>query len=108
MYDLLIENARICDGTGAPSFHGCVAVKDGVIAAVGKHSGEAATKTINADGLVLAAPGSRREQGRILESGQRLTPGLQRLRPVLGSEPVQVVPVGPRSSHRCDPSCATS
>ena len=54
MYDLLIENARICDGTGAPSFHGCVAVKDGLIAAVGKHSGEAAAKTINADGLVLA------------------------------------------------------
>jgi hypothetical protein len=37
MYDLLIENARICDGTGAPSFHGCVAVKDGMIAAVGNH-----------------------------------------------------------------------
>jgi N-acyl-D-aspartate/D-glutamate deacylase len=54
MYDLLINNARICDGTGAPSFHGSVAVKDGLIAAIGKHDGEAATKTINADGLVLA------------------------------------------------------
>ena len=54
MYDLLIENARICDGTGAPSFPGCVAVKNGLIAAVGNHHGEAAAKTINADGLVLA------------------------------------------------------
>src|SRR5215210_4362973 len=54
MYDLLIENARICDGMGTPSFHGCVAVKDGLIAAIGKHGGEAAAKTINADGLVLA------------------------------------------------------
>jgi N-acyl-D-amino-acid deacylase len=54
MYDLIIENARICDGTGKPSFHGNVAVKDGMIAAVGKGNGEAAAKKINADGLVLA------------------------------------------------------
>lgn len=54
MYDLIIENARICDGTGKPSFYGNVAVKDGLIAAVGKGNGEAAAKTINADGLALA------------------------------------------------------
>ena len=54
MYDLIIENARICDGTGKPSFHGNVAVKDGMIAAVGKDNGETATKKINADGLVLS------------------------------------------------------
>ncbi len=54
MYDLIIENARICDGTGKPSFYGNVAVKDGLIAAVGKGNGEAATKKINADGLALA------------------------------------------------------
>lgn len=54
MYDLIIENARICDGTGKPSFHGNVAVKDGLIAAIGKGNGETATRKINADGLVLA------------------------------------------------------
>lgn len=54
MYDLIIENARICDGTGKPSFNGNVAVKDGMIAAVGKGNGEAAAKKINADGLVLS------------------------------------------------------
>src|SRR6266851_2865134 len=54
MYDLIIENARICDGTGKPRFYGNVAVKDGLIAAVGKGNGEAATKKINADGLALA------------------------------------------------------
>ncbi|HKA52090.1 MAG TPA: amidohydrolase family protein [Candidatus Binatia bacterium] len=54
MYDLLIENARVCDGTGKPSFYGSVAVKDGLIAAVGKGNGEAATRKINADGLALA------------------------------------------------------
>jgi N-acyl-D-amino-acid deacylase len=54
MYDLIIDNARICDGTGKPSFHGSVAVKDGLIAAIGRSNGEAAAKKINADGLVLA------------------------------------------------------
>lgn len=54
MYDLIIQNARICDGTGKPSFFGNVAVKDGLIAAAGKGNGEAAAKKINADGLVLA------------------------------------------------------
>ena len=56
MYDLIIENARICDGTGKPSFYGNVAVKDGLIAAVHKTptTGEAATRKINAEGLVLA------------------------------------------------------
>ncbi len=54
MYDLIIENARICDGTGTSSFYGNVAVKDGLIAAIGKGNGEAAQKKINADGLVLA------------------------------------------------------
>lgn len=32
MYDLIIKNVRIVDGTSAPWFRGRVAVKDGVIA----------------------------------------------------------------------------
>ena len=28
-YDLLIKDAQICDGTGAPLFHGSVGVSDG-------------------------------------------------------------------------------
>ena len=54
MYDLLIEDARICDGTGSPSFMGSVGVKDGRIAAVGEERGSAAARTIRADGLVLS------------------------------------------------------
>src|SRR5262249_26174690 len=52
-YDLLIKNAKICDGTGAPAYGGAVAVSGGQIAATGKVSGTA-RREINADGLVLA------------------------------------------------------
>lgn len=52
-YDLLIKDARVCDGTGAPLFHGSVGVKDGKITEVGETSG-VAERTINADSLVLA------------------------------------------------------
>jgi len=54
MFDLLIENARICDGTGAPSTMGSLAVKDGRIAAIGPLKGEAAFEKIDALGAVLA------------------------------------------------------
>ena len=54
MLDLLIKNARICDGTGAPSFMGDLGVKDGVIRSVGPASGQTAARVIDAGGLVLA------------------------------------------------------
>src|SRR5947209_19324677 len=52
-YDLLIKNGRIVDGSGAPSFRGDVAVKDGKIVEIGKLSGPAA-RAIDAAGLVVA------------------------------------------------------
>src|SRR5215510_14126546 len=52
-YDLLIKDARICDGTGKSIFRGSVGVHDGKIVEVGEASGTA-TRTINADGLMLA------------------------------------------------------
>jgi N-acyl-D-aspartate/D-glutamate deacylase len=54
MFDLVIQNARICDGTGTPSFMGTLGVKDGMIAYVGREAGQAAQRTVDADGLVLA------------------------------------------------------
>jgi len=54
MLDLLITNARICDGTGAPSFVGALAVADGVIRSVGEANGQTARRVLDADGLVLA------------------------------------------------------
>ncbi len=52
-YDLLIKNGRVVDGSGGPSFAADVAVKDGKIVGVGKFN-ETATRTINADGRVVA------------------------------------------------------
>jgi N-acyl-D-aspartate/D-glutamate deacylase len=50
--DLLIRDAEIVDGTGAPAFHGDVGISDGRIAAVGDID-DLATKTVDAQGLTL-------------------------------------------------------
>jgi N-acyl-D-amino-acid deacylase len=54
MHDLVIENARIVDGTGAPARMGGVALSDGRITGVGVDAGEAARERLDARGLVLA------------------------------------------------------
>jgi N-acyl-D-aspartate/D-glutamate deacylase len=53
MYDLIIRNATIVDGTGSPSFEGDVAISDGKIAKVGAVDGEA-KREIDAQGKLLA------------------------------------------------------
>ena len=53
-YDLLITNARIVDGSGNPWFRADVAIKDGRIARIGRISPDAAAKTIDAKGQILA------------------------------------------------------
>lgn len=53
MLDLLIKNGRVVDGSGQASFYADVAVQDGKIVGVGKYN-EVATRTINADGRVVA------------------------------------------------------
>src|SRR5947207_14831222 len=52
-FDILITNARMIDGTGAPAAVGWVGVRDGKIVEVGTVSGPAAT-TIDAGGKALA------------------------------------------------------
>ncbi len=54
MLDLLITNARICDGTGAPSYMGDLGVKDGLIQYLGTSNGQTAARVLRADGLALA------------------------------------------------------
>ena len=52
-FDLIIRGGTIVDGTGRDSFTGDVAIKDGVIAAVGDIAGEAA-REIDASGQIVA------------------------------------------------------
>ena len=52
-YDLIIRDGTIVDGTGAPGYAGDVAVKDGVIVAVGQITGSAAQE-IDAAGKIVA------------------------------------------------------
>jgi len=52
-FDILITNARIVDGTGAPATNGSVALRDGRIVEVGSVSGPSA-RTIDARSRVLA------------------------------------------------------
>ena len=54
MLDLLIRNARICDGTGAPAFMGDLGVAGGRIRYVGPPDRQTAERVLDADGLVLA------------------------------------------------------
>lgn len=53
MYDLIIKNANVLDGTGADAFLSDVAIKDGKIAKIGKEL-SGADKIIDATGLTLS------------------------------------------------------
>ena len=53
MFDLLVKNGNIYDGTGAPGFEADIGVLDGRIAAIGKLE-ENAAETIDATGLMVA------------------------------------------------------
>lgn len=54
MYDLILKNGLIVDGTGAPGFVGDVAVRDGKIARIAKCIDESAKETIDVSGLVVS------------------------------------------------------
>ena len=52
MFDLLIKNATVYDGSGDPGFRADVAIRDGKIASVGENLGEA-VRVIDAAGLAV-------------------------------------------------------
>jgi dihydroorotase/N-acyl-D-amino-acid deacylase len=54
VYDILIRNGRIIDGTGSPWYRGDVGIRSGRIAAVGMLPGAAARQTVDAAGMVVA------------------------------------------------------
>jgi dihydroorotase/N-acyl-D-amino-acid deacylase len=53
VYDVLIRNGRIIDGTGSPWYAGDVGIRGGRIAAIGRLDG-AARQTVDAAGMVVA------------------------------------------------------
>jgi len=74
--DLLIQNARVIDGTGSPWFRSDVAISDGRIVDIGVDLNIASSQTIDAAGRVLA-PGFIDVHTHVESSGGR--DGLQRL-----------------------------
>lgn len=54
MFDLLIQNGLIADGSGAPAFRGDVAIQNGKIAAVADHIESGAERVFDADGRCVA------------------------------------------------------
>jgi N-acyl-D-amino-acid deacylase len=53
MFDLIVRNGLVVDGSGEPAFRGDVAVQDGRIAAIGRVEGEA-RRVVDAAGRVVA------------------------------------------------------
>jgi N-acyl-D-amino-acid deacylase len=54
MYDLVIGNARIIDGSGNPWFRGSIAIKDGRIVKVGRFEGADSKNYIDAKNQIVA------------------------------------------------------
>ncbi|WP_203333682.1 N-acyl-D-amino-acid deacylase family protein [Planococcus beigongshangi] len=54
MYDIIIRNGRLFDGSGNPWTNLDIAVKDGKIVKIGKLNTESAKKEIDAEGLAVA------------------------------------------------------
>ena len=52
-FSILIRGGKIVDGTGNPSFHGDIGIRDGNIAAMGNLAGRTAGRTIDARGLAV-------------------------------------------------------
>lgn len=52
MHDLIVRNATVVDGTGADRRHADIAIKDGLISAVGQVDGTA-EREIDAEGLIV-------------------------------------------------------
>ena len=53
-FDLIIRNAQVIDGTGEPGYSADVAIRDGIIVAIGNLSASDAVVSRDAQGLVLA------------------------------------------------------
>src|ERR1700736_4312603 len=53
-FEIVITNGRIIDGTGSPWYSGDIGIRDGRIKAIGNLSAATRTRTIDAQGKVVA------------------------------------------------------
>src|SRR6202007_2389128 len=53
-FDLIITNGHIIDGTGSPWYSGDVGIRDGRVATIGNLSDARATRSIDAQGMIVA------------------------------------------------------
>jgi N-acyl-D-amino-acid deacylase len=53
-YDLLIRGGTVIDGTRAPRFDADVGIRDGRIVAIGDLQGHTASRTLEAEGRIVA------------------------------------------------------
>jgi N-acyl-D-amino-acid deacylase len=54
VFDLIVKNGRVVDGTGAVQRRADVGVRSGRVAAIGSLAGASSDRTIDADGLIVA------------------------------------------------------
>jgi N-acyl-D-amino-acid deacylase len=54
MYDMIVKNGTVVDGSGLPSYRADVGITDGVFTKIGDLKGERAKETIDADGHIVA------------------------------------------------------
>lgn len=54
VYDVVLRNGRIVDGTGAPWYRGDIGVREGKIAVIGRLEGAGSARVIDVRGMVVA------------------------------------------------------
>jgi len=54
MYDIVVKNGKILDGTGNPWFYSDVGIKNGRIIKIGRLDVETAEKVIDAKGYIVS------------------------------------------------------